>query len=299
MNEKKIKILLTLMILFLLLAIIGIVLFFQKPSDEWNEVHESNNTSYRIVEIFDMNEFQSVYNSMNLYFEALNGEKNKLLSLLFSNYIKMNHITGQNVTNYTERNYDLYSYNISEIKKYTNSYFSIYYVVGSYRSLLLDEILEENIVYDLVIFDNINNTFSILPLLEKENSFEFWINQYHLTDYNEEISSNQFNEIPSNYIANDFNEAIYYLSDYVDMIKQHCDQAYHYLGTRTKNKYDSFEKFEDLCNFYKNDYHSPSISSYQVLNHDNKSITVIDLYGISYKFLINSVRDYTVEISIK
>lgn len=297
-KENKIKILIFLSIMLIFIGVGAVIIFLSKKEENPNDIHNTITENYVYSDVYDINEFQTVYNAMRNYFSTINGNQNNILNLLFDDYIDINEISINNVNNYIEKKFDNSGYSITSIKKYYNSYYSIYFVEGQYTSEALDEILEQVEVQDIIILDIINNTYSVLPILNGMEDFESIVNRYSLNIYDKMISQNENNEIPTGNIS-EFNEAMMYFSEYINLLTNYCDRAYELLENSTKIKYSNITNFQSVCESYKNEYISPIVKEYKIYFESGKKyINIVDNYSIKYNFLINSVKDYMVNIQI-
>lgn len=298
MKENKIKLFVFLIMMFICLGISGIVfLIVYKPEDP-NDIHEPITEKYNYSLVYDFNEYQTIYNCLQNYFSLLNTNQNNLLNLLFDDYKTENKIVNTNISNFVEKKYDNFSYRITEIKKYSNPYYSFYFVQGSYILEALDEVIEETEVQDIIVNDLVQNTYAVIPILNSNESFESIISKYHLENYDKEIKRNSHNAIPEVFVS-EFNEATMYFDDFIYKIINNCSDSYHLLGDRTKEKYSNLEEFQSICAKYKTEYISPILLEYKIEYKEGKrNMNIIDNYSIKYNFVMESVKDYKVDISI-
>lgn len=298
MKENKIKIIIFLVIMAFVIGCTSLYLFFKKDKENVNDIHETLTNDYIIDEVTNFSEYQSIYLNLLNYYNMLNEDKYlELLDLLERDYINNNNITSLNINNFVEEKMINYTYEITQISKYTNMYYSIYYVEGSYGLEGLEEILNKTLVKHLVIIDIINNTYAIIPLLNNVENFEDAISKYNLINYDKEIKYNNSNEIIQSSVS-DFNEASFYFSDYLNKLTNNCNDAYNLLISETKEKYD--HSFEEVCTSFKEFYVAPIIKDFKIEHESGKkSITIYDNYNNKYKFYITSIFNYTVGIYLK
>lgn len=299
MNENKIKILIYLCILAIFGGIASLFVYFKNKPEDSNIIHPPLHNQYAYSDIYDINEYQTVYNCIKNYYDAINNNQKILLDLLYDEYKTNHNITLNNITNFVERKNDSFVYSINEIKKYSNIYFSFYYIVGEYSLEGLDDSLEKNIVTDILIEDIAKGTYSVLPILNIGLSFEDIVKQYKFMDYDKVIVKNDSNLLIDG-TMNDFNEAMLYLNDFINQITNDCSTAYSLLGNESKKIYDSLNSFRNFCNKYQEDYVSPTIINYKT-SYENgiKNILIIDNYHNKYQFFIHNVKNYDVEILSK
>lgn len=296
MKENKIKLFVFLIVMLLCLSISGLIFIILQKSENPNDIHDPIIEKYNYSLVYDFNEYQAVYNSLQNYFNLLNTNSDSLLNLLFTEYKEHNKITSENINNFIEKKYENFAYTITDIKKYSNPYFSIYFVKGNYLLEALDEVIEETRVQDIVINDLVNNTYAILPVLDNYESFESIIGKYHLENYDIEIKRNNSNTIPEVFIS-EFNEVTMYFDDFISKITSNCEEVYSLLAIKTKEKYLNLQDFVPVCTQYKTLYLSPILLEYKIEYINGKrNISVVDNYSITYNFVIESVKDYEVDI---
>lgn len=297
MSENKIKIIIFIILVMILTGSFALILLFRKDKDNFEDIHEAITNDYVIDEVYDFNEYQAIYKNLMKYYQCLNENENNIFDLLYTGYIATNQITYNNINNFIEKKFDNYGYQITEINKYYNPYYSIYYVTGTYFLEGLEEKLEEVPVKHLVIWDNVNNTYAVLPILNENADFNTIINRYDLLNFNEEINKNNNNEIIRETISQ-FNEASFYFNEFMNTIRNNCGEAYTRIGNTTKEKYETIEDFNSVCDSYRNIYAFPIIKSFTIENNKNeKRIIIKDTYDNSYVFLLENVRKYFVDIN--
>lgn len=292
MHENKIKIVIYI-ILLTLIASVSLVVFYLTSKKNIDDIHEPINEDYKYSEIYDINEYQMVYNAINDYFNYINNDLNSLFDVLHDEYKSKNNITINNMEEYVEKKYDYFSYTIENINKYYNPYFAIYYVGGNYSLETLDKIEESLLVKEVLIHDILNDTYAIIPILDDNEDFIDILKKYSLENYSKEINSNSHNKINVVNVT-EFNEANLYFNDFINKLMDDCNKAYLLLNEKTKIKYKNLDEFNEMCTFYTM---YPTISSYEI-KYDNsiKEINITDNFYKKYSFLIESVKKYTVNI---
>ena len=295
MKENKIKIIIYLVLVAVFVGIGILFVYLTRKPENFDDVHDPITENYNIQDVYDINEYQMVYTSMSNYYHMRNDEPENLIDLLFDDYKTKNHITINNIDNFVEKKYDYYNYTITNLTKYSNPYYAIYYISGKYSLEELDTTVEESIVKDILIMDTINNSYAILPLLNMDynKTFNDLIHTYSLENFNQEIKINEHNEVQ--YITiNEFNEANMYYNEYINLLMNNCKEAYNLVGNETKNTYKTVEEFQTVCSFYTV---TPSIAQYSIEStNEGKSIGITDTYGHRYNFVLESVKKYKVDI---
>lgn len=299
MSDNKVKIFIYLFILAIFAGIAWIVLVFMNQPEEPNELHTPITNDYSFSEIYEIDEYQTIYNCVKNYYDIRNSNSSHLVDLLWETYKDKNNISVGNVNSFVEKKYESFNYIIENVQKYSNAYFSMYYVIGNYSMESLEESIEEIQVKDLVIQDVANNTYAILPVLNLNSSFQEIITMYQLDSYSKSIPSNDFNSIVNGTMS-EFNEAMLYFSDFITRLNDQCFSAYSLIGDNSKSIYSNIESFQKVCSAYQTKYVSPTITSYKTSEENGeKHITITDNYSNRYIFNISSVKKYKVDISIK
>lgn len=298
MNDSKVKILVYLGIMGLVVGIVLLVMIFTNKQDNPEDIHTPIDGNYVLSEVYDINEYQTVYNCLREYFSVLNNDSISLYSLLYEDYKIKNSISLSNIDNFVEKKYSNFNYSIQALEKYSNVFFSFYFVESIYTLDELDFNVEETKVKDILILDIVNGTFSVLPVLNLNAGFYEMIQLYQLNDYNKEISKTEHNEIRSGFVS-EFNEAMMYFMDYMYILNNNCSQAYYLLGEATRKNYSKIDDFRIICNQFQTKYNSPAIVSYKVsFNDGKKNIKITDNYSIDYSFEVNSVKNYRVDFEL-
>lgn len=295
MKENKIKIIIYLVLVTLFVGVGLVVLYLTNQPEDMDELHNPIVENYTFQEVYDINEYQMVYTSMNTYYNLRNNQQKNLLNLLLEKYKEQNHITIGVIDNFVEPEYENYNYTITDLTKYANSYYSIYLINGKYTLEGLDTIIEERMVKDILVLDAINNTYAILPIINNDynKTFNDILKAYSLENYNQEIKKNENNEV-QRLTMSEFNEANMYYNEYIHLLFSDCTAAYNLVGSETKKKYPTFDEFKMVCSFYTV---SPSITKYSIENtEEGKTIDITDTYGHRYKFILESVKKYKIEI---
>ena len=301
MQGEKSKLIIwgTILFVVIVIIIISILLGNREIENELDTLHDNLTNEYYYSEVYDYNSYLSVYQAIFNYYIALNNQDNYQLSLLLLNEYKNRYtITSDNLNDYIEEYYEQFIYRITDIQCYKNSYFSIYYVEGSYAQELLDSQRNETVVKDLVFFDLAKGTYAILPILDVNLTFEDVVLEYNLSQYNTLISDNDFNMIQSVFVS-DFQKASSYFGEFLNFLYTDCSAAYSLIGENTKVIYESMEEFQSVCDAYTSQYLSATIKDYQVSYVNGYTvITIEDNYNVSYRFQIQSVKDYYVDIDL-
>ena len=295
MKETKTKILIVSVLLIIPTIILTILLF--NFNNNKNEEQGSNFISddYIISKVYDINEFYNVNYCITNYLNHVNNLNNEeILKLLDNNYLKNNNIDKNNLNNYIDTFNGLYNYSLKNIDVYSNSYYKIYLTKGLYTKEDDEIIYNSKYISHIVILDIINNTYSIIPLIKENESFEKVLENYDLKNYNLEIETNVSNEIISQNIS-EFEEALLYFSNFKNELINDCSEAYKYIDNDIKK-----EKFVIMCSNYLKNYGDSIITKYKKnVTDDGVKLIINDQYGNIFGFKYLEVDNYTVSITFK
>lgn len=297
MDEKNIKKIICFGLLIFFATLLGVIYFISNKKNEISDNdRDSISTNYIYSDIYDINEYQTVYNLMKKYLDNLNNSS-YILDLILNSYKNKNNINATNYQNYIEEYYESYSYEIEKMKLYYNSYFKIFLIDGKYSLESYDSVLKTTNIKDIVIFDIANNSFSIIPMIP-DNDFKSIILKYDLENYTESIIRNNNNEIEFKELE-ESNEVLIYLNKYINLMINDCSTAYNKLQSDSNNRKMNYNEFNLLCDNFKTGKYSTVIKKYntQSLNNGTKIFEVEDYNSLKYKFIINSVMNYDVTMT--
>lgn len=297
MDEKNIKKIICFGLLIFFAILLGAIYFISNKKNEISDNdRDSISTNYIYSDIYDINEYQTVYNLMKKYLDNLNNSS-YILDLILNSYKNKNNINATNYQNYIEEYYESYSYEIEKMKLYYNSYFKIFLIDGKYSLESYDSVLKTTNIKDIVIFDIANNSFSIIPMIP-DNDFKSIILKYDLENYTESIIRNNNNEIEFKELE-ESNEVLIYLNKYINLMINDCSTAYNKLQSDSNNRKMNYNEFNLLCDNFKTGKYSTVIKKYntQSLNNGTKIFEVEDYNSLKYKFIINSVMNYDVTMT--
>lgn len=134
-------------------------------TNEDKDVNVSENVENNLELINDPSEFYTVSNCITKYITYVSSRDNEsVYTLLDPSYIKKNSITLDNVFKYIETFDGQYTQNTIRIySEYVNYYMTKYYVKYSISKYLIDSSSEEIIQYAIVVLNEKNLSFSIIP----------------------------------------------------------------------------------------------------------------------------------------
>ena len=294
MEEKKVKILIVSILLIIPLIFIGIIVLIEFNKTDKELTSNFISDKYKLAKVYDINEFYNVNSCINNYLNNLNNLNNKaVIELLDKNYINENKIDEKNVINYVDTYNEFYNYSLVNIEVYFNSYYKIYFTKGLYTKEDDEFVYDKKYISHIIIFDITNNTYSVIPMIGKNKSFEEILDNEYLKNYNYEIVSNDNNEIITQNIG-EFEEAMLYFSKFKNELLNNCDSSYK-LVENGINKTD-FIKF---CENYTKEYSNSLITNYKK-NIDNNGVSLIisDQYGNTFVFKYLEVDNYRVSINL-
>jgi len=292
MEEKKLKILIVTILLTIPFILLTIVILFNINKIEKEKTTNFINDKYVLSKVYDINEFYNINSCINNYLNHLNNlNKKEVWDLLDKNYIQENKIDQNNLMNYIDDYNEIYNYSLNNIEVYFNSYYKIYFTKGLYTKEDDEIIYNKKNISHIIIFDVINNTYSIIPLLKSDVKFEDILENNYLKNYNHEIISNYTNEFLNQNIS-EFEEAMLYFSKFKNEMINDCNKAYKLVSKEIKK-----EKFMNYCSSYKQKFSDSLIMNYKKnITGDGINIIVKDQYGNKYKITYLEVDKFTVNI---
>ncbi len=276
-KEKKVKI--TVIFISFVISVLFIFIVFLLNKDE-NVVNSVQKQNIIFEKVTDYNIFFSVETNINKYINFIIEQNyDKIYEILHSNY-SSNGDNLINIPNYEPdtkfKAYEMTSYEL-------NKNVIVYYAKGNIINNSYDyNILLETNVQFLIFIDYNNRTVSVYPLKENEN-YESIIKGI---DSNYSIEKNSYNDLEGISIISTNSICLMYLSDYISRVSTDLNDAY-YITT-------NFSDINDFEIYLKNHELSSVMKS---CGKNNGIYTVTDDNGNSYKFLEESIMNYTVSIS--
>lgn len=311
---KKLKILITIVIIFIIGIIVSIVILkSMKPGDIANsqklvtpgtEVERPFDQAEEITRL----EYNSILASVTSYIQTLDKndpmylrndeegnavsiiteeERNeKIIHLLSKNYIEENHITNKNLQNYITLEEEQLLFVPIKMKGMNTGEVKTYAVEGITENMQYE--LKEEICF-MVTIDYQNQTFSIEPTNQDYDDIE--------TTAKDSIEKNDDNQY---YKATVNIENI--TKDYVDLYKRLAlakpEIAYELFEEEYRNKrFGDLKGFEKYCEDNREEIKQIGVEQYLVNNYDGYSEYVAkDQYGNLYIFQEKSVLDFTMQL---
>lgn len=300
---KYVMLVISIIIILLILAIIGL-----KKSDK--EILEKQTEEFQPI----LNEtLQEVKHRTNYYITktivnkyisyVLEQNVEAIYSILDQTFIEENNLTKENILakikvidvgNLTEDQLAKTKAEIEIEKMYVldkDSKISSYFVYGNLKATTIKEEEEFNCI---VITDNENKTFTILPNeYMKEHQYDKKEVAKKYKTEKQEIQLNQYNK----YTYENINDAKIindYLVKYKNKIVKNIEEAYHLLDEEYRNK--KFENMENYKQYVKENIKnilSITIEKYKVDYKDEYTqYTCIDTKGNYYIFRENAIMEY-------
>lgn len=256
----------------------------------------SDNKRVALTSVKDYDVFFTINNIINDYYaQMIEDDKDAILDLLDTSYIKSHKITKNNVKNYMEQNYESIDY-VSKFMYVKGANNKLYYFVSGEEQLydFAAEVLteKEGINY-LVTVDESNDTYSITPVAASINMFDY------AQDY--KINSTKINTNSNNNysltIMDDEAVTIYYLNYFKTILYLNTEKAYGMLTDESKNMYTSYEEFVNgLYNLYEK--LTTNLLSYSVKGEAGKrTYSAIGLNQNRTDFYEIGIMEYTVDIT--
>ena len=288
---KKFKnIILSLIILIILIILVLVYLIFSKENNDTSSISENDLMDVQEITNYDkFSKEENVNNFFNKEYVVTSfierfqtqlqmEDLNKLIcSLLFEDYKAQNNITESNVLEYFSDYVNITNWNANEIyykliskENTADIAYRISILQGIERKYVQEE-FQYNISYFMIIEDNENVTYSILPLSEEEyNNIK---ESGNTTEYEKQIEKNQYNEILENMVFTDYMLCIKYLTNYQDIINYNYEVAYNLLDQEYREKrFGTLENYKEYI--------------------DTSDNIVLD------KYLVNTTSEYTEYICI-
>ena len=320
MNRNKLLFTIIVVIVFIIVVLISLLANLNTSKN--NSTVNINKEEFfldtnKIEEVKNRNEYYDVSQCLYRYFTYIR-EKNAayLIGILDKDYIQKFSITKDNVYKYTYEN-DLKNlhYYIKNIKYKSDPNITQYVV----NCKVLNRDIEDNIFF-IVLFDNANVSFSILPVNEKYNDIE----EVMLKTELKSIEKNEINTFIYNSIGDEM-MCKYLLDDYINKALYFTRDAYDSLEEEYKNKrfkdYENFEKYieenrnrlevsdlnrikqtsefqneEEYAN-YVGGLDRIYLSKYLVeSNSESKKYVCLDYFGNYYMFNVKNVMDYNLTL---
>lgn len=324
---KKIKtsiIILLMIIIFLVIILLAVDAFSNKKVEENNDINEYKET-VNIDSVSNMLEFDNVSLSIKKYIRFLtidinnrmqytqqelsygaddfaisqgitNEEEKKeaLYNLLDEEYKKTNNITTSNIYNFIGDEYKLTTFTpISMTCKNIDTFITRYCIYG--RTIKQDKLGNTEAKYNYYILtqDNLNSTFSVMPLEEK--------NIKNIQDVNLEskikgINPNKFNSFSISENLNAADIAKTYFTLYKQDMEYDIQRAYNTLSEEYRNKkFGNINEYRNYINIKMDEVKKATIKEYSYTQtKEYKQYLCIDNNGNYYVFRDTGVMNYTV-----
>lgn len=241
MEKHKKKVIFIIGFILVIISVLVIALDrFYKSKEEENKPNPpvlKFNTEISILN--DYNEFFTVNQIINQYYQAVVSSDNSLLlSYLDPDYIAKNNVTAININDKIKRDFASVSFTTTEIYYNKDSVITYYFVNGFLEDVdPRDDSVQyyKNIMY-MVIVDKNKNTFIISPVTTN-GTIEEYANSYPLE---EKIINNNayrlYNTIEENVLQT-------YLMTFQSLLFLDNKEAYDMLDSDTKSKYLNYEDF--------------------------------------------------------
>ncbi len=320
MKKNKIIIAIMILIVFIIITLIGLIIVLNDSKTiEENSIQNKSDfiiEEENLEEVKSRNEFFDVKQCIEQYFNFIkNEDKQALLDILDKDYIKQNNITENNINKFTyEKKSNKLIYYIKHIK-YKLYQDKIEYIV---KCNLFDNLEQE--IYLIIIIDNNNSSFAILPQIEKYND----INEIKLKENVKNIDKNTNNVVVYNSVS-DEKMCEYLLDDYIKKALYFPNELYNCLEKEYKDKrfenYIDFQKYlsenremlemsewdnlkkysefntQEQYTQYIESLNSINLEKYLVENsNEGKKYVCVDKYNNYYIFNLKNLMEYTLTL---
>lgn len=294
MNIKKIIISLICVIIVISIILLIVLNSNKTEKNDINNNYIEEKIEYGVYKpVKDRQTFFLVKSCVADFLEsATNKDVNKLFNLLSESYINKNNITKNNILDKIDTYEEEQILRISKMYLVYENNVNIYYIEGTIRDNLLDDIGEEKEIYLALELDFMNRTFDIIPNKK--------IDSYKEKSNVKSIKENLDNKYGMVNIT-DIGLLEIYLTDYIEMMYLNTEKAYAMLDETYKNlRFKTVEDFKEFLTINATSIYQSRIVDYIVdteldENEEEYNVyTVTTEYGNTYIIKEKSVMDYTV-----
>lgn len=294
-NKAQRKVLMIIAILILIIAILAYVLSLfvgdDNPDDPLDPGSDNPSEVVRdeIVLLEDESVFFSVQNVINQYYNYIFEENtSELFLLLDPEYLDEYGITSNNIYSVIGNDYGITSYMANNIYYNPDSSVTYYFVTGylTSNSIMGDEYRYTDSVSFLVIVDEATSYYVLRPI--ETSDLHNYAENYHIVDRNIE-EGNRFQV--STYSLE--SKLTTYLSEFINLLINHPEEAYRLLDDDTKLSYQSYQDFEshivDIYNMLSSRIFSYSsreedgVVVYDIIDNKQNEITIYEYSLMNYQ----------------
>lgn len=310
MNDKKIPIIICVIIILIIAILACIVAINKTKTDNVNNIAVENTNTKEIQNVTDRNKFYTVSNCVSQYLNEINKNntryygtteegkygkvveeeyiKQNIYNLLSKEYIDKNNITIDNVYNHIDNIVEQVIFTPIKMNSVSGSKIEKYIVYGFVGNLDYKFIKE---IYIVINLDIENQTFSIEPINYKYTN----IDEIIIKNNNTNIQKNDGNtyrniELNQNDIAKE------YIDVYKKMALQVPEIAYQFLDEEYRDKrFGGIEAYKKYIEKNKNNIKQIIVDKYKTTNMNGyKQYVLIDQYDNYYIIKEKSVMQYSV-----
>lgn len=289
MNNKLLK--LIIIVVVIIIVILGLIIIINNKKEKFPDVLQNEDLTITLEEnsylLKERETFFTIQNLIQKYINAIKeNDSSYIINVLDKNYIKENSIDENNIFNKIINVKEEYIYNAEMIYAKDTWNNSIYYVYGTIQ----DENKKGNI-YNKIIFDNTNGTYSIKTV----NENEYKKSAKNIVDETSKIELNSNNQIEYA-IVNDTMIIGKYYTKYRDLCKNNIEEAYELLNKEYREKrFNNLQNFKSYIQEIQNDLEDMYASKYakNVINQNIQYICT-DRYDNSYIFNETSPMQFNV-----
>ena len=294
-NKAQRKVLIIVGIILVVIAILAYILSLFVSDDHIDEPTDPgiDNPSEvirdEIVLLDDESVFFSIQNVINQYYNYIFEENTRELFLLLDpEYIDEYSITSYNIYSVIGNDYGIASYVAKNIYYNPNSAVTYYFVNGylTSNSIMGDEYQYVDDVSFLIIVDEATHRYVLRPI--EVSDLCNYAENYHIVDRNIE-EGNRFQV--STYSLE--SKLTTYLSEFINLLINHPEEAYRLLDDDTKLSYQSYQDFEshivDIYNMLSSRIFSYSsreedgVVVYDIIDNKQNEITIYEYSLMNYQ----------------
>ena len=279
---KKCIIILSISIMAVIVLFILMQLKQEKQLD--NKIEDKNIEIPAISKTIDDNQFYRVNQCIKTYLEEIELENAEIsLSLLDETYIKENQIDSNNIENYVSNYKEKESYRTKEMYEQTEENYTTYWVKAR---------IDQKDTFFQVAIDENNQTFSIMPITQKQ--YQKAINQKESENNSrkKEINKKVYNVVANQKLSEDKIAKLYY-DDFLKTMLYDQEEAYQLLDTDYREK--RFQTEESFKNYIEENREKLA-QIYEIETLDDRSYENYDeYYALKQKYQDLGVKTYLKE----
>lgn len=269
-----------------IMAVIVLFILMQLKQEKQleNKIEDKNIEIPAISKTIDDNQFYRVNQCIKTYLEEIELENAEIsLSLLDETYIKENQIDSNNIENYVSQYKEKESYRTKEMYEQTEENYATYWVKAR---------IDQKDTFFQVAIDENNQTFSIMPITQKQ--YQKAINQKESENNSrkKEINKKVYNVVANQKLSEDKIAKLYY-DDFLKTMLYDQEEAYQLLDSDYREK--RFQTEESFKNYIEENREKLA-QIYEIETLDDRSYENYDeYYALKQKYQDLGVKTYLKE----